>query len=159
MKALSRAISAETLKMKRTLALWLTLLTPAALVFLEVAGATQNQGRLSALPPDINRWSLLFEELFSIWVLLIFPLFITLGVILLSSIGVFLGRFNRWNSWDLFDEPQSITNDMWQWLIHPIDHLRVYGFILLFTLLFLFVYVAIHAFGRVIEEARPRKKE
>ena len=73
MIALKRALSAETLKMKRTLALWLTLLTPAALVFLEVAGATQYQGSISALPPDINRWALLFEDLFTVWVILIFP--------------------------------------------------------------------------------------
>jgi hypothetical protein len=86
MQALSRAIHAETLKMKRTLALWLTVLTPAALVFLEIAGATQNQGRLSALTPDINRWSLLFEDLFSIWVILIFPLFITLETALVGQI-------------------------------------------------------------------------
>jgi hypothetical protein len=86
MKTLSRALSAETLKMKRTLALWLTLLTPAALVFLEVAGATQQQGNLSSLSPDINRWSLLFEELLSIWVILIFPLFITLETALLGQL-------------------------------------------------------------------------
>jgi hypothetical protein len=86
MNAITRALRAETLKMKRTLALWLTLLTPAALVFLEVAGATQNQGRLSSLPPDINRWSLLFEDLFSIWVILIFPLFITLETALLGQL-------------------------------------------------------------------------
>ena len=86
MNALSRALRAEALKMKRTLAVWLTLLTPAALVFLEVAGATQNQGRLSSLSPDINRWALLFEDLFSIWVMLIFPLFITLETALLGQI-------------------------------------------------------------------------
>jgi len=86
MKVLVRALSAETLKMKRTLALWLTLLTPAALVFLEIAGATQNQGRLSSLPPEINRWSLLFEDLFNIWVILIFPLFITLETALLGQV-------------------------------------------------------------------------
>jgi len=86
MKALVRALSAEKLKMKRTLALWLTLLTPAALVFLEVAGATQNQGRLSSLSPDINRWALLFEDLFSVWVILIFPLFITLETALLGQV-------------------------------------------------------------------------
>ena len=86
MKALTSALSAETLKMKRTLALWLTLLTPAALVFLEVAGATQQQGNLSSLSPDINRWSLLFEELLSIWVILIFPLFITLETALLGQL-------------------------------------------------------------------------
>jgi hypothetical protein len=72
--------------MKRTLALWLTLLTPAALVFLEIAGATQNQGRLSSLSPDINRWALLFEDLFSVWVILIFPLFITLETALLGQV-------------------------------------------------------------------------
>ena len=86
MNALSRALSAETLKMKRTLAVWLAFLTPAALVFLEVAGATQSQGRLSSLSPDINRWALLFEDLFSIWVILIFPLFITLETALLGQI-------------------------------------------------------------------------
>jgi hypothetical protein len=86
MKALTCALRAESLKIKRTLALWLTLLTPAALVFLEVAGATQNQGRLSALSPDINRWALLFEDLFSVWVMLIFPLFITLETALLGQI-------------------------------------------------------------------------
>jgi hypothetical protein len=86
MNAITRALRAETLKMKRTLALWLTLLTPAALVFLEVAGATQRQGQLSALPSDINRWSLLFEDLFDIWVFLVFPLFITLETALLGQL-------------------------------------------------------------------------
>jgi hypothetical protein len=86
MNALTRALCAETLKMKRTLALWLTILTPAALVFLEVVGATQRQGQLSLLPPDINRWSMLFEDLFSLWVILVFPLFITLETALLGQL-------------------------------------------------------------------------
>jgi len=86
MNAFTRAFRAETLKMKRTLSLWLTLLTPAALVFLEVVGATQRQGQLSSLPLDINRWSLLFEDLFAIWVLLVFPLFITLETALLGQL-------------------------------------------------------------------------
>lgn len=86
MKALACALRAESIKMKHTLALWLTLLTPGALVFLEVAAATQNQGRLSSLSPELNRWSLLFEDLFNIWVILIFPLFITLETALLGQV-------------------------------------------------------------------------
>ena len=86
MNDLAHALSAETIKMKRTLALWLALLTPAALVFLEVAAVTQSQGRLSSLSPDLNRWSLLFEDLFNIWVILIFPLFITLETALLGQV-------------------------------------------------------------------------
>jgi uncharacterized membrane protein len=81
----------------------------------------------------------------------------TLGVTVLSSIGIFLGRFNRWNSWDLFNDPLHIAHDIWDWLKNPLDHLRVYGFILLFTFLFLFVYIAIHAFGRIMQERRSEQ--
>ena len=76
----------------------------------------------------------------------------TILVTILGSIGIFLGRFYRWNSWDLLGDPVPIAHDVWGWLRHPFANLRVYGFTLLFTLLFLFVYLAIHAFGRVMQE-------
>jgi uncharacterized membrane protein len=75
-------------------------------------------------------------------------------VTILSSIGIFLGRFYRWNSWDILGDPLPIAHDIWSWLRHPFANLRVYGFTLLFTLFFLFVYLALHAFGRVMQE-RP----
>jgi ABC-2 type transport system permease protein len=84
MKVLARSLNAERLKMKRTLALWLTLLTPGALIFLEVAGATQRQGNL--LQPDANCWQYIFEDAFSIWVILVLPLFITLETALLGQL-------------------------------------------------------------------------
>ena len=82
MNTLYHALSAETLKLKRTLALWLALLTPGVLVFLEVAAATQHQGNM--LGPSDNRWQVMFEHLFSIWVILVLPLFITLETALLG---------------------------------------------------------------------------
>ena len=84
MKHFFRAISAEYLKLKRSLALWLTLLTPGALVFIEAAGATQNQARL--MRSGVNLWALMFEELFTIWVVLILLLFITLETALLGQL-------------------------------------------------------------------------
>jgi hypothetical protein len=84
MNVLSRALNAESLKIKRTLALWLALLTPAALVFLEVAAATQRQGNL--LQADVNHWQYMFEHMLSIWVILILPLFITLETALLGQL-------------------------------------------------------------------------
>jgi uncharacterized membrane protein len=68
--------------------------------------------------------------------------FFTILVTILSSIGIFLGRFNSWNSWDIFGDPLLIARDIWGWLRHPFVNLRVYGFTLLFTLLFLFVYLS-----------------
>jgi uncharacterized membrane protein len=76
-------------------------------------------------------------------------------VTLLSSLGIILGRFYRWNSWDVFGDPRLIAQDVWSWLDHPFSNLRVFGFTLLFTLLFLFVYIAVHTFGRAMQEKRP----
>jgi uncharacterized membrane protein len=82
----------------------------------------------------------------------------TILVTLMSSVGIFLGRFNRWNSWDILGDPMPIAHDIWGWLRHPFANLRVYGFTLLYTTLFLFVYLAIHAFGRVMQEKRPENQ-
>jgi uncharacterized membrane protein len=82
----------------------------------------------------------------------------TILVTVLSSIGIFLGRFYQWNSWDILGDPMPIASDVWGWLRHPFANLRVYGFTLLFTLLFLFVYLAIHTFGRVMQERQSQDK-
>jgi len=81
------------------------------------------------------------------------------GVIVLSSVGIYLGRFLRWNSWDVLQDPLPIAHDIYSILRHPFSNIRTYGFILLFTLLFLFVYLALHAFGRIMQERGPEKND
>jgi hypothetical protein len=81
---LQSAIQVERLKLKRTLALWLTLLTPGALVFIEVAAAFQRN-----LKPYLNGssiWVLLYDQILSIWAILMLPLFITLETALLAGL-------------------------------------------------------------------------
>jgi len=80
------------------------------------------------------------------------------SVTVLSSVGITLGRFYRWNSWDILGDPVPIAHDIWGWLRHPFANLRTYGFTLLFTSLFLFVYLALHAFGRVMQERQLKEK-
>jgi uncharacterized membrane protein len=82
----------------------------------------------------------------------------TIIVTILSSVGIFLGRFYRWNSWDILGDPIPIAHDIWGWLKHPFSNLRAYGFTLLFTFLFLFVYLAMHAFGRMMQEKSSPKQ-
>ena len=76
MAELIRTFNAETLKMKRTLALWLAFVTPAALVFLETAAAYQRKGRW--IPKGDDPWLYIFEHTITIWAILVVPLFITL---------------------------------------------------------------------------------
>jgi uncharacterized membrane protein len=78
------------------------------------------------------------------------------GATSLSSIGIYIGRFLRWNSWDLLKDPWPIARDMYGIVRHPISNLPTYVFTILFTLLFLFIYLTIHLFSGVIQERRPR---
>lgn len=49
-------------------------------------------------------------------------------VVYLGAIGVYLGRFHRWNTWDLLRKPDEILADAWATLTEP----RVLGFCALF---------------------------
>ena len=43
----------------------------------------------------------------------------TITVIGASGLGVYIGRFLRWNSWDLFTRPLVLINDVWASLYEP----------------------------------------
>jgi uncharacterized membrane protein len=50
-------------------------------------------------------------------------------VILLFSaaFGVYIGRFERWNSWDLLVHPFSVAGDVIEKIIYPFEHPRTWG--------------------------------
>lgn len=76
-------------------------------------------------------------------------IFVTV-VTALSSLGMYLGRFLRWNSWDVVGNPLGLANDIIDRIIHPFSHPRTLTFTVLFTLFFLFLYVTLHMFGHLI---------
>jgi hypothetical protein len=83
MIALSRAISAEILKIKRTLALWLAFITPLAIVGLMFVASLLQQRNTD---PDVNAWDGFSQLIFLFWSLLMLPLFVTLETALLSEL-------------------------------------------------------------------------
>ena len=80
----------------------------------------------------------------------------TVSAVILSSVGVYMGRFLRWNSWDLLQDPLPIAREMYGIVRHPITYLPTYVFTILFTLLILFIYVAIYLLGTIIRERLER---
>jgi uncharacterized membrane protein len=70
-----------------------------------------------------------------------FPPLIAIAV----AFGVYLGRVQRWNSWDFVQAPGQLFHATWGLLAHPIAHPRAYGGIALFSLAFLLVYCALTA--------------
>jgi uncharacterized membrane protein len=53
------------------------------------------------------------------------------AVLLLASFGIYLGRFERWNSWDVLRDPVALAQDVGMRVIRPWEHPRTVGFTLL----------------------------
>lgn len=52
----------------------------------------------------------------------------------LSALGVYLGRYLRFNSWDILSQPLSIVTSILQLFRHPFQHQQEWSMILIFSL-------------------------
>jgi len=59
----------------------------------------------------------------------------------LSSLGVYIGRFLRWNSWDVVAQPAGVLADLHAILFNPLANRSAWAFSALFTLMLLSLYV------------------
>lgn len=59
----------------------------------------------------------------------------------LSSLGVYVGRFLRWNSWDLLLRPAGVLADLHAILLNPLANRGAWAFSAFFTAVLLSVYV------------------
>jgi uncharacterized membrane protein len=59
----------------------------------------------------------------------------------LASLGVYLGRFGRFNSWDILLEPKSLLKEIASNLLNPLDNLGFIGFTIMFTCILLVFYL------------------
>jgi uncharacterized membrane protein len=46
------------------------------------------------------------------------------SVLGLTGFGVYLGRFERWNSWDVVRDPATLAGDLWAGLSDPLSYSR-----------------------------------
>ena len=71
----------------------------------------------------------------------IFSWLITIISIVLASFGIYLGRFENWNSWDIFTNPLLIGMAVTERLSHPFVHPRTILMTLLYSLIFTLGYL------------------
>jgi uncharacterized membrane protein len=64
-------------------------------------------------------------------------------IILFTSFGMYLGRFLRFNSWDLFISHNSLAFGIWNALSNPSNFMNIYSYTILF---FIFIYVSYISF-------------
>jgi uncharacterized membrane protein len=65
----------------------------------------------------------------------------------LAGAGVYIGRFLRWNSWDVVANPVGLGFDLLGFLGHPLNH-PAYQFTALFGLLLFIGYVTLRAISQ-----------
>jgi uncharacterized membrane protein len=73
---------------------------------------------------------------------------LVVGALALSSFGIYLGRVQRWNSWDVFARPGSLFGDIAGGLLHPLNHPHPIGVTILFTSFLLASYMVFYSFAR-----------
>ena len=61
-------------------------------------------------------------------------------VFLLCGFGIYLGRVERWNSWDIVTDPDGLALEIIQKLVHPISNMETWGTTFLFALLMRITY-------------------
>ena len=68
----------------------------------------------------------------------------------LSSAGIYMGRFLRWNSWDILRNPAGLAVHTFESMLDP--SLQAIGFTTLFAAFFLFLYITLYTFAHLLLE-------
>jgi uncharacterized membrane protein len=80
----------------------------------------------------------------------------TLG---LCSFGVYLGRFERFNSWDVVFNPFDLLLTIYSRVRHPFDHPWTYVLSFMLAALLVAIYAGLHSFARFMREPIPPMME
>ncbi len=66
------------------------------------------------------------------------------GIMFLTGFGIYLGRFLRFNSWDILSNPKSLFFDISDRFVDPFAHLKTWGFTISYGLFFLLGFLLIN---------------
>ena len=53
-------------------------------------------------------------------------------LLFIASFGIYLGRYLRWNSWDVLDEPLNLMYDIGDRIVNPFSYPRTWGMTILY---------------------------
>lgn len=72
----------------------------------------------------------------------------------LSGFGIYLGRFLRFNSWDVFWKPMALSREIGTWAVNPLAHSNSLAFPVLFAVFLFLAYVMLYALTHLQHDSR-----
>jgi uncharacterized membrane protein len=63
--------------------------------------------------------------------------------LILSAFGIYLGRYLRFNSWEVLTHPASLISQLLSRCINPLQHPRTWGFTILFGCMLLIIHYTV----------------
>jgi len=67
----------------------------------------------------------------------------------IGAFGIYLGRFDRWNSWDLFQEPIPMMRDIAEYFLHPRTHANTWAITIIIAAFLVTGYLVIKQLSRL----------
>ncbi|MEO8665982.1 MAG: DUF1361 domain-containing protein [Ignavibacteria bacterium] len=67
-------------------------------------------------------------------------------LLFMGSFGVYLGRFLRWNSWDIINNPVLLLSDVFERIYDPLSHPRTWGMTILLGILLNMIFWSVKMF-------------
>ena len=68
---------------------------------------------------------------------------VALSALFLSGFGIYLGRFQRWNSWDAVANPLELFADIAEHILDPLYYSRTFGVTVIYGIALLLGYIAL----------------
>jgi uncharacterized membrane protein len=72
---------------------------------------------------------------------------VAMSSLILGSFGIYLGRYLRWNSWDVLSSPNDLMKDIAVRVLNPYDHPQTYGVTIVFSLFLILGYLLVFHFS------------
>ncbi len=68
----------------------------------------------------------------------------------LIALGVYIGRYLRYNSWDVISNPFELVGDMLRIAMHPIENKSAWGMVMIFSFFLSLLYITVKKLSKAI---------
>jgi len=71
-------------------------------------------------------------------------------VMWLNALGIYIGRYLRYNSWDIVTDPTRLLRDIATMVVHPLRHQNTWDMVLCFSILMTLIYLLMKRISKAL---------